>query len=321
MLSNIKSRMNGKNILLTGAAGFMGSNLFKRLLLENNTGTVVLLTHHQDVSEETKIKNVIKVKCDLSDYAGLCNIISKYDINVIYHLASNSIVRKCANDPLNAYLTNVMGTVNLLEAVRNVGMNTVKKIIISTSDKVYGHAPSPYTEDTKFEPRYTYEATKSCQDIVAQNYFHNYGLPINIIRCSNVYGLHDPNTSRLIPNTIKSINNNKNPIVHSGVADFVREFVFVDDVIDAIFLIENKAQNGEAFCVGGTDKIKILDLVKKISEAMGYSGGVDVIEKPANFQEIREQYIDSSKLKSLGWDPKYNLDKGIDLCIKSESYK
>lgn len=315
--------MKINNTLILGASGFIGRNLAARLINspENDDSKIVLLTHYEDSLKDFKKDNVVIIKCDISDYQGLCNIITKYGINTIYHLASNSIVRKCANDPMGAYVTNVMGTVTLLEAVRNVGMNTVKKIIISTSDKVYGHAQHPYTEKTPFEPRYTYESTKACQDIVAQNYFHNYGLPINIIRCSNVYGLQDPNTSRLIPNAIKSINNKENPKVHSGVADFIREFVYIEDVIDAMFLIHEKAEKGEIYCIGGTEKISILGLITKISNFMNHKGGVDVVEMPANFQEIKEQSIDSTKLKKLGWKAKYSLDEGILECIASDSYK
>ncbi|MFA5997330.1 MAG: GDP-mannose 4,6-dehydratase [Candidatus Paceibacterota bacterium] len=315
--------MKINNTLILGASGFIGRNLATRLINspENDNSKIVLLAHHEDSLGDFKKDNVVIIKGDISDYNSLCNIITKYDINTIYHFASNSIVRKCANDPMSAYITNVMGTVTILEAVRNVGMNTVKKIIISTSDKVYGHAQHPYNETTPFEPRYTYESTKACQDIVAQNYFYNYNLPINIIRCSNVYGLQDPNTSRLVPNVIKSINNGENPKVHSGVADFIREFVYIEDVIDAMFLIREKAENGEVYCIGGTEEISILDLVTKISEFMGHKGGVDIIEKPANFQEIKEQSIDSSKLRKLGWTPKYSLDEGIKECVSSGFYR
>lgn len=315
--------MKINNILVTGAAGFMGVNLVSRLLKLDrlNDSKIVLLYHHDKPSFYSNTKNVIAVEGSLNDYSLMCDLISKYDINTIYHFASNSIVRKCANDPFNAYITNVMGTVSLFEAVRNVGMNTVKKIIVSTSDKVYGHAPHPYNEDTYLLPKFTYESTKACQDIVAQNYFYNYNLPINIIRCSNIYGPNDPNTSRLVPNVIKCINNKENPKLHSGVKDFIREFVYVDDLIDAIFLIEKEAKNGEVYCVGGTGTITIEGLINKICKLMKHEKGIDIIEKPANFQEIAEQSIDASKLKKLGWVPKFSLDDGLLECIKSGDYQ
>lgn len=316
--------MKINNVLITGAAGFMGVNLYSRLLksADMKDSKIVLFYHHEKPSVDfSSASNVVAIQGSLNDYNLLCEIINKYDINTIYHFGSNSIVRKCASDPFNAYLTNVMGTVTLLEAVRNVGMNTIKKIIVSTSDKVYGHAPHPYTEETAFMPKYTYESTKACQDIIAQNYFFNYGLPINIIRCSNIYGPNDPNTSRLIPNVIRCINNKENPKLHSGVKDFIREFVYVEDLIDALFLIESKAVNGEVYCVGGTGDISIIDFINKICKVMNHTKGIDVIEKPANFQEIAEQSIDSSKLKALGWVPKFTLDEGLMECVKSDCYK
>lgn len=315
--------MKINNVLITGAAGFMGINLAARLIKSPKMkhSKIVLMYHHEKPVGLPESSNVTLVQGDLNDYKLVCSLISKNDINTVYHLASNSIVRKCANDPLNAYLTNVMGTVTLLEAIRNVGMNVVKKIIVSTSDKVYGHAPHPYNEETVFLPKYTYESTKACQDIVAQNYFYNYDLPINIIRCSNIYGPNDPNTSRLVPNVIRSVNNKENPKVHSGVKDFIREFVYVDDLVDAILLIEDKAPHGETYCVGGTGTISIIDLVNKISKLMKHKNGVDIIEKPANFQEIMEQSIDATKLKKLGWEPKFSLDKGLSECVVSKHYR
>jgi nucleoside-diphosphate-sugar epimerase len=315
--------MKSKNILVTGGSGFIGSHIITRLLSQTNaeSNKIVLLYHHEKPINFQQQKNVIAIQGDINDYKAMCEIISKHEIQTIYHMASNSIVRKCANDPLNAYLANVMGTVTLLEAVRNVGMNTVKKIIISTSDKVYGHAPHPYTEETQFIPKYTYEATKSCQDIVSQNYFFNYGLPINIIRCSNIYGPSDPNVSRLIPNVIRSINRGENPKLNSGVKDYIREFVHVDDVVDAIFLIEDKAENGEAYCVGGTKSLSVMALIETICEIMGHENGIDIVEKPNNFQEVEEQSIDSRKLRKLGWVAKYKLDAGLKECVVSPHYK
>lgn len=316
--------MNNGNTLVLGASGFIGRNLAKRIIDGVTAGRekVILFTHHADSVGHLGVSDdVVIIKGDILDLRTVCNVITKYDIATVYHLASNSIVRKCANDPVSAYMTNVMGTVNLFEAIRTVGMNTVKRVIISTSDKVYGHAPSPYVENTPFEPRFTYEATKACQDIAAQNFFYNYGLPINIVRCSNVYGLHDPNTSRLIPNVIGAISRGENPKVHDGVAHHLREFVYVEDAIDAMLLIRERAAPGEIYCIGGTEQISVIGLVQMISELMGHVGGVDIVPKPANFQEIEVQSIDSAKLQALGWKPNHTLKEGVKLCIDSGVYR
>jgi len=316
--------MNAGNTLVLGASGFIGRNLAKRIIdgLIAGREKVILFVHHADsISRLRTSDDVIIIKGDILDYRMMCDVITKYDIDTIYHLASSSIVRKCANDPMSAYMTNVMGTATVLEAVRAVGMNTVKRVVVSTSDKVYGHAPSPYTENTPFEPRFTYEATKACQDIVAQNFYHNYGVPINIVRCSNVYGLHDPNTSRLIPNVIGAISRGENGKVHEGVAHHMREFVYVEDAIDAMLLIRQKAKPGEIYCIGGTEQISVIDLVQMISRFMGHPGKVDIVPKPANFQEIEVQSIDSAKLQALGWNPKHTLAEGIRKCVESGVYR
>lgn len=315
--------MKTNTVLITGAAGFIGSGLAQRLLAggaDDNT-RVTLLYHQSNPLFQPSQRNAIAVRGSLNDYAFVSDLISRYEVNTIYHFASNSIVRKCANDPMNAYLTNVMGTVTLLEAVRNAGINTVERILMFTSDKVYGHAPPPYNERTAFEPKYTYESTKACQDIVAQNYLHNYGLPINIVRSSNVYGPADPNLTRIIPNVIRSINLATQPIIFTGVKDYVREFVYIDDVVDALLLINRQAPHGEVFCVGGTETISIEGLVQRICRLMDYKGGIAIVDKPSNFQEIHEQSIDSSKLRALGWSPKFSLDAGLRECVRSANYR
>ncbi len=314
--------MKTNTILITGAAGFIGSMLARRLAADTKDGRtrLILLYHQSNPLREPQQSGVITVRGSLNDYAFMSDLISRNEISTIYHFASNSIVRKCANDPMNAYLTNVMGTVTLLEAVRNAGINTVERIVIFTSDKVYGHAAPPYNEETAFVPKYTYESTKACQDIVAQNYLHNYALPINIVRSSNVYGPGDPNFTRIIPNCIRSIRRGEQPLIFTGVKDYVREFVYIDDVIDGLLLITRVAGRGEVYCIGGTETVSINNLVEMICRLMDYRGGISIVDKPSNFQEIREQSINSTKLQALGWTPAYSLEQGLQACIASPDY-
>lgn len=302
-------------ILLTGANGFLGSSLADSL--RGKPDTQLICVTRDESNNIWRSDGLIILKGDMTDFDFLRRVIADHEITHVVHLAAQAIVRVCAQDPVSAYETNVMGTVKLLEAVRQVGMSTVKSIVVSTSDKAYGHALPPYTESTPLMPLYTYESTKSCQDIVAQNYFHNYGLPIKIARCSNIYGPGDPNYSRLVPNTIKRILSKQRPQIYTGVMNYIREWVYVEDTIDAFQLILNKGVNGEAYCVGGTERASVKDLVQRMLTLAESDLEIEFIEKTAAFKEIEEQWIDSTKLRTLGWQPKFTLDQGLLKTIES----
>ena len=297
-----------RNVLVTGVNGFIGGVLARELMEE---GVVNVVGLGFDKHKRAKVETSSMVYGDLRDPSFCRRVVGDYEINQIYHLAAQSIVRICANDPVTAYSINVMGTVNLLEACRTVGKNTVDSVVVSTSDKAYGHAPVPYTEKTPLMPKFTYEATKTCQDIVARNYFYNYDVPVKVARFSNVYGPGDSNLSRLIPRTITRLYENKPPVLYGGVAGFVRELVYIDDAVSAFRLLGDKGIPGEAYCVGGTGKHRILDVVNMLIEEMGSSLKAEIVDKPSNFKEIQEQYIDASKIKALGWSPKTALVEGL----------
>jgi CDP-glucose 4,6-dehydratase len=301
------------NILITGASGFVGQGLVTKLSEDKNNQVFAMHRNvHPYVNSPT---NVSRLYGDMLDYDSLCNIISKNEINTVYHMAANAIVRSCANDPRSAYSNNVMGTVNLLEAIRTCGKSNIKSIVVSTSDKAFGHADPPYDENTPLKPKYTYEATKACQDIVCQNFWHNYELPIKIARCSNVYGPGDPNTSRLIPNTIKLLLANKSPEIYREVAYYKREFVYISDIVSAMETIANKGANGEAYCVGGTAPMDILTIVLILCSKINPEIPVKYIDKPILFKEIESQFINASKLNKLGWYPKVKIDEGLENTI------
>ncbi|MGD9276211.1 MAG: GDP-mannose 4,6-dehydratase [Candidatus Pacearchaeota archaeon] len=312
------------NILITGSDGFIGNNLVGKLKSSENTvigfgrGTKLMKMPNQPDKF---------VKGSILDYNLLREVIADEQIDEIYHLAAKAIVRTCANDPYSAFNVNVMGTANLLEAVRVSGP-TVKSVTISTSDKAFGHSPPPYTETTPLNPKYTYETSKACQQILAQSYFFNQNVPTKIVACSNLYGPGDPNMTRIIPNTITRLAKGKPALLNEGVADFVREFVYVDDATDAFVTVSRKGSPGEVYCCGGTEHLKMGSLIEKICNMMGKNPkeNIQIFKTPPQFKEIETQWIDSTKLRSLGWEPKYSLDKGLaktiewykDLCKNEE---
>ncbi len=304
------------NVLITGFGGFIGGVLYSQIVKSHKLKSMVCLSRSlPNTKSRLEGRTLRWAYGDITDLDYMRKLISENEITHVYHMAAQAIVRKAAQDPVSAYQTNVMGTVNLLEAIRTVGMPHIKSIVISTSDKAYGHAPAPYNEETPFRPQYTYEATKACQDIVASNYFYNYGLPVKIARCSNIYGPRDPNSSRLIPNTIDRIKKGQRPQIYTSVANYLREWVYIDDVVDAFELISDKGIPGEAYCVGGTETARVHEVVQKLLNICESKLEIEYLDKTAQFKEIEEQYIDGTKIKALGWEPKFSIDQGLKATV------
>jgi CDP-glucose 4,6-dehydratase len=300
--------------LVTGNTGFLGSAIVARLKADGETVVGI----ERDVGVNKNLLSVpdIIVRGDIRNYDFVRRIIADYEIEEVYHCAAQAIVRSCANDPYTTYDINVMGTVSLLEACRNSG-DCVKSIVISTSDKAFGHAKPPYTESTPLAPLYTYETSKACQQMIAMNYFHNYGLPTKVVASSNVYGPGDPNLSRIVPNTVTRLANNQPALLFEGASEYVREFVFITDVADAFIRVARFGNNGEVYCCGGTEHCSMMDLISDICIMMGKDPEKDIkmFQKSKYFKEIEKQWIHSTKLRSIGWDPKVPLDIGLKLTI------
>jgi len=312
MKRKVRNRM--KNCLVSGHTGFIGSAIVARLKADGEK--VIGIERDQGVNKNLTAYPDIIVKGDVRNYDFMRRVITDYEIEEVYHCAAQAIVRTCASDPYTTYDINIMGTVSLLEACRN-SCGTVKSIVISTSDKAFGHAPIPYTEETPLNPLYTYETSKACQQMIALSYFHNYNVPAKVIACSNVYGPGDPNMSRIIPNTIERLASGKSALLNDGVAEYVREFVFITDVSDAFVRVARFGNNGEVYCCGGTEHLTMMDLMSDICELMGKNPEKDIemFQKSQYFKEIEKQWIDSSKLRSIGWDPHVNLEMGLKLSI------
>jgi len=302
------------NILVTGHTGFLGNAILGKISKEDN----LVVGIKRDDNRRIQLRNVpdVTVKGDIRDYNFIRRIIVDYEIEEVYHCAAQAIVRSCANDPYTTYDINVMGTVGLLEACRNSG-DTVKSVVISTSDKAFGHAPVPYTEETPLRPLYTYEASKACQQIVAINYYHNYGVPVKVMASSNVYGPGDPNVSRIIPNVVTRLVKGQPALLNEGVTKYIREFVYIDDVSEAFITVSRKGKSGQVYCCGGTEHLTMEELIKKICILVGKDPVRDIksFHKSRYYKEIEHQWIDSTKLQGLGWKPTVFLDEGLKRTI------
>lgn len=295
-----------KNVLITGINGFVGSNLAVEQLAKGHH--VIGIVKDRNRKSRLDILNRCSIIVgDICDQAVVDNTVSHYEVDTVFHLAANSIVKMGVKDPVSNFDVNVMGTVRVLDALRRI--NPKSKVVVASSDKAYGdHDVLPYTEDMKLNPGCPYGTSKACVDMVAQSFAKTYGLDVNTVRGSNVYGPGDMNLSRLIPNSILRILRGEKPMVYSGVLAYRRELIYIQDVCRAYDLVASKAPAGEIYNIGINEFHTIEEVVLLISELMG-SDGIDVVEK--SFPEIPFQWMDGSKLNALGWEAEVSFENGL----------
>ncbi|HCJ66770.1 MAG TPA: sugar dehydratase [Elusimicrobia bacterium] len=303
-----------KNVLITGYEGFLGSNLTRMLLsaVAKIVGLDIEVKRKRTVFTKDDYKRIITIKGSVTDYNLVKEIISRYQVDVIFHLAAEAIVDKCLKDPLLTFSSNIEGTWKILEACRN--SNTVKSIVIASSDKAYGsHKILPYTEKTPLQGNHPYDASKSCADLIAYTYFHTYGLPVAVTRCGNIYGPGDFNFSRIVPDAIKCAITGKMLFIRSN-GKFTRDYVYVDDIVAGYILLAEKLQKlklgGEAFNFSYENPITVTKLVKKIYQLAGEVPNYKILNEAK--YEIKHQYLSPKKArKILGWQPQYSFEQGL----------
>tara|TARA_R100001443_G_C3349514_1_gene176495 strand:- start:238 stop:1182 length:945 start_codon:yes stop_codon:yes gene_type:complete len=306
-----------KNILITGGTGFLGSYIAKRVLPNAESVTIVTL----NIKQKTTLKalgidtsKINIVQGDIRDFEFIKLLFNEYEFDTVFHLGALSEVKKCQPDPKLAFDTNIVGTINILEAARIFG--NVKAIAVSSSDKAYGSGKLPYLENTPMDGQGVYEVSKSCTDLIARSYFYNYNLPVVVTRCSNLYGGADMNMSRIIPNTIRLALQGKSPMIWKGSEESIREFLYIEDAVDGyLSLVKNIDKTaGEAFNIGSGEIISIGDLVVMILSKINNKLLINYKEK--DFPEINHQYLDSSKIKdTTNWKPNTTLSDGLDKSI------
>ena len=303
--------------LITGGTGFLGSNITKKLIHEYDEIVIITTNIRQKTSLkniDVNIDNVNLVEGDIRDFDFLRMLFSEYEFDVVFHLGAFSEVRKCQSDAKMAFDVNVGGTVNILEICRLYG--NVKAIIVSSSDKAYGKGELPYKEGDSLDGKGVYEVSKSATDLIARSYYDNFNLPVVVTRCSNLYGGNDMNFSRIIPNTIRLALNGKSPIIWRGSEKAVREFLYVDDAVNAyLSLVKNIDKvKGKAYNIGGGEKITIEKLVNMILNKI--DDNLEIKYENKNFPEISHQYLDSTNITDdVGWKPKVNINEGLSCTI------
>jgi len=309
-----------QRILITGGTGFLGPHIAQRLIEDEACEHVVIpsTSHRSRVAFESD--KISLVDGDVRDYGFVQRLFDKYGFDTVFHLAAISEVRECQDNAKLAFDTNIGGTINILEAAR--ACSNINAIVVSSSYRVYGRSPLPYREEYPLNDKGVYEASKTCADLIARSYFYNYKLPVTITRCSNLYGPGDLNYSRIIPNTIRLALNDESPLVHTGVEKLIREFLYIEDAVDAYLALAKNIDKtaGEAYNVGSGEKISIGELVNKILNIISSSIRIDYRE--SSYSEITNQYLDSSKIKNdIGWFAKVALTDGLNRTIKHHKEK
>ena len=320
-----------KNILITGGAGFIGSHLVIQLVKNYSNYRIINL---DSLTYASNLKNLIEIEnasnyifeqIDIRDKRSINEILIKYEIDNIIHLAAESHVDNSIENPLEFAETNVIGTLNLLESARNYWNNDFlnKCFYHVSTDEVFGSLgmKGSFLESTPYDPRSPYSASKASSDHFVRAYHHTYKMPIIISNCSNNYGPHQF-TEKLIPLMIKKIINNQSlPIYGNGKN--IRDWLYVKDHIEAIDLIFHNGKKGETYNIGGNNELNNIDIISKLileldkalSRPEGYSKKLISFVTDRKGHDFRYS-IDSSKLKNeLGWIPKTPFDEGLQLTI------
>ncbi len=310
-----------RKVFVTGASGLLGSWLVEELIGKGADVTVLVRdwTPGSKLIASGDIGRANIVHGQLEDYQLLLRTINEFEIDTVFHLAAQTIVGTATRSALSTFESNVRGTWNLLEACR-VCPRLVERILVASSDKAYGsHENLPYKEDMALQGRFPYDVSKSCADLIAQSYFHSYGMPITITRCVNLFGGGDLSFNRLVPGTIMSALLNERPIVRSD-GKLVRDYFYVRNAVDGYLklaeMMPNDRINGEAFNFGYGQPVTVLELVDEILGVMNKRSLEPIIQNQAT-NEIRDQYLDCTKAQNLlGWKPEYERKEGLEETIK-----
>jgi len=320
-----------KKILITGGAGFIGSHvirLFVNKYPDYHIYNLDKLTYAGNLLNLTDVENMPNytfIKGDIVDGDFILNLFKEHQFDGVIHLAAESHVDRSIENPMEFVMTNVIGTVNLLNAAKAIWKDDFegKRFYHVSTDEVYGSLGNEgfFTEETSYDPHSPYSASKASSDHFVRAYNDTYGLPVIISNCSNNYG---PNQfpEKLVPLFLNNIRHNK-PLPVYGKGENVRDWLYVIDHASAIDVIYHNGADGETFNIGGHNEWKNIDLIKVLIRVMDKKLGrkPGTSEKLITYVTDRAGHdlryaIDSSKLQNeLGWKPSLQFEEGIEKTI------
>lgn len=321
-----------KKILITGGAGFIGSHVVRRFVHAYPQYQIInldKLTYAGNLANLRDIEdkpNYRFVKADINDAAEINALFAKENFNAVIHLAAESHVDRSIADPLAFVMTNVIGTVNLLNAAKEHWKDNYdsKRFYHVSTDEVYGALGETgmFSETTAYDPHSPYSASKASSDHFVRAYHDTYGLDVVISNCSNNYGSHHF-PEKLIPLAINNIKNNQ-PVPVYGKGENVRDWLWVEDHARAIDVIFHQATTGETYNIGGHNEWKNIDLInllcrimdEKLGRAPGESAKLITYVTDRAGHDLRYA-IDSTKLQQkLGWVPSLQFEEGLEKTVE-----